>query len=320
MPLPAGTVTFLFSDIEDSTQLARALGARYPAALADHARLLRAAVEEQGGHEIDTQGDSFFVAFPRARSAALAAAAAQRAFAACAWPDDAELRVRIGLHTGEATVQDGRYLGVAVHRAARVCAAGHGGQVLLSQSTASVLEDELSGIELRELGRHQLKGFERPEQIFQLVVEGLPDEFPPLRAEHHLGRLMDHVHIRVGDLEASKRFYGAVLAALGRDLTGEGEGYFSADELFASDDGEPTSGLHLAFQARDREAVDAFHQAALAAGGWDNGEPGERGYHRGYYAAYVLDPDGNNVEAVHHGPASRSAESVVVVPDPTDSS
>jgi class 3 adenylate cyclase/catechol 2,3-dioxygenase-like lactoylglutathione lyase family enzyme len=315
MSLPAGTVTFLFSDIEDSTQLARRLGARYPDVLADHLRLLRGAVDEQEGHEIDAQGDSFFVAFPRARNAALAAAGGQRALAAHAWPDGAEVRVRMGLHTGEATVQDGRYHGVAVHRAARVCAAGHGGQVLLSQSTAAVLEDELTGIDLRELGRHQLRGFERPEQIFQLVVAGLPADFPPLRAEHHLGRLIDHVHIRVRDLDASKRFYGAVLGALGRDLTGEGDGYFSADELFASDDDEPTAHLHLAFQARDRAAVDGFYAAAISAGGRDNGAPGERAYHPGYYAAYVLDPDGNNVEAVHHGPARRSAESVVVVPD-----
>jgi class 3 adenylate cyclase/catechol 2,3-dioxygenase-like lactoylglutathione lyase family enzyme len=315
LPLPAGTATFLFSDIEESTQHARRLGARYPEVLADHARLLRAAVEEHEGHEIDTQGDSFFVAFGRARDAALAAAEAQRALAAHDWPDDCPIRVRMGLHTGEAAVLDDRYLGVAVHRAARVCEAGHGGQILLSQSTAAVLEDEADRIQVRELGRHQLRGFERPEEIFQLVVDGLPSDFPPLRAEHHLGRLIDHVHIRVRDLEASKRFYAAVLEALGQDLTGEGEGYFSADELFASDDSEPTGQLHLAFQARDREAVRAFYEAALAAGGKDNGAPGERGYHPGYFAAYVLDPDGNNVEAVHHGPASRSAESVVVVPD-----
>jgi class 3 adenylate cyclase/catechol 2,3-dioxygenase-like lactoylglutathione lyase family enzyme len=314
--LPAGTVTFLFSDIEESTQHARRLGARYPEVLEDHAKLLRAAVKEHDGHEIDTQGDSFFVAFPRARDAALAAAEAQRALAGHDWPDDCPIRVRMGLHTGEAAVLDDRYLGVAVHHAARVCEAGHGGQILLSQSTAAVLEDEADGTQVRGLGRHQLRGFERPEEIFQLVVDGLPSDFPPLRAEHHLGRLIDHVHIRVRDLEASKRFYAAVLNALGQELTGEGEGYFSADELFASDDGEPTGQLHLAFQARDRKAVEAFHEAALSAGGTDNGTPGERAYHPGYFAAYVLDPDGNNVEAVHHGPAVRSAESVVVVPEP----
>lgn len=132
--------------------------------------------------------------------------------------------------------------------------------------------------------------------------------------EYHLGRLLDHVHLRVADLEASKRFYRAVLGALGRELTAEGEGYVAADELFVSDDGEPTTGFHLAFQAVDREAVHRFHEAALGAGGRDNGAPGERPYHPGYYAAYALDPDGNNVEAVFHGPASRSASSVVVEP------
>ena len=132
--------------------------------------------------------------------------------------------------------------------------------------------------------------------------------------EYHLGRLVDHVHIRVRDLEASKRFYRAALRALGLDLTWEGDGAFAADELFVSDDGEPTARLHLAFQAADHEAVDRFHEAALAAGGRDNGGPGERHYHPGYYSAYALDPDGNNVEAVFHGPARRSAPFVVVEP------
>jgi class 3 adenylate cyclase/catechol 2,3-dioxygenase-like lactoylglutathione lyase family enzyme len=315
MVLPSGTVTFLFSDIEGSTRLARDLGARYAELLADHARLLRAAFEKYGGHEIDSQGDAFFVAFARAKEAVLAAAAAQRALDEHSWPADVELRVRMGLHTGEAAVTEKRYLGVAVHRAARICSAGHGGQVLLSQSTAAVLEDErLDGVELRELGHHQLKDFDRPERISQLVISGLPTEFPPLRAEYHLGRLIDHVHLRVRDLEASKRFYSAVLEALGSHLGGEGDGYFWADELFASDDGKPTASLHLAFQARDHDAVHRFYAAALAAGGRDNGRPGEREYHPGYYAAYVLDPDGNNVEAVHHGPGRRSAESIVVSP------
>ena len=133
-------------------------------------------------------------------------------------------------------------------------------------------------------------------------------------SEYHLGRLVDHVHIRVRDLEASKRFYRAAMRALGLDLTWEGDGAFAAAELFVSDDGEPTARVHLAFQAADREAVDRFHEAALAAGGRDNGGPGERHYHPGYYSAYALDPDGNNVEAVFHGPARRSAPSVVVEP------
>jgi catechol 2,3-dioxygenase-like lactoylglutathione lyase family enzyme len=129
--------------------------------------------------------------------------------------------------------------------------------------------------------------------------------------EAHAGRLFDHVHLRVTDLDASKRFYRAVLQAVGRDVTGEGDGWFSADELFVSSDGPPTSGLHFAFQAADRETVERFHDAGLLAGGRDNGAAGERHYHPGYYGAFVLDPDGNNVEAVYHGEASRSAPSVV---------
>ncbi|MDQ4082650.1 MAG: VOC family protein [Actinomycetota bacterium] len=132
--------------------------------------------------------------------------------------------------------------------------------------------------------------------------------------QFHLGRLIDHVHLRVADLEASKRFYRALLAALGRELTWEGEHAFAADELFVSDDAEPTARVHLAFQTSDRETVHRFHEAALAAGGRDNGGPGERHYHPGYYSAYALDPDGNNIEAVHHGEARRSAPSVVVEP------
>jgi len=130
----------------------------------------------------------------------------------------------------------------------------------------------------------------------------------------HQGRLLDHVHIRVADIEASKAFYRAVLEAVGLGLTFEGEGYFAADELFVSADGPPTAGLHFAFQAPDQETVHRFHEAALAAGGRDNGAPGERRYHPGYYGAYVLDPDGNNVEAVYHGPSTRSAASIEIEP------
>ena len=132
--------------------------------------------------------------------------------------------------------------------------------------------------------------------------------------EFHQGRLLDHVHLRVRDLEASKRFYRAAVEALGLELTRETESAFVVDELYVNDDGEPTSRVHIAFQAADHEAVQRFYDAALAAGGRDNGRPGERDYHPGYYAAYVLDPDGNNVEAVFHGPSVRSAASVVVTP------
>jgi lactoylglutathione lyase len=136
--------------------------------------------------------------------------------------------------------------------------------------------------------------------------------------EFHIGRLFDHVHLRAQDLEASKRFYRAVLGVLGVPVSGDDPRHFSADELYvtAVDPGSPASarGVHLAFQAKDRETVHRFHTAALAAGGRDNGAPGERHYHPGYYAAFVLDPDGNNIEVVFHGPTRRSAASVVVTP------
>jgi len=129
---------------------------------------------------------------------------------------------------------------------------------------------------------------------------------------YHVGRLIDHVHLRVTDLEASKRFYRAVLQAIGREVTGESDKHLNSDELWidAADASGPSK-VHLAFQAPDREAVQRFHAAGLAAGGRDNGAPGPRDYHPGYYAAFLLDPDGNNVEAVIHAEAvRRSAPSV----------
>ena len=130
----------------------------------------------------------------------------------------------------------------------------------------------------------------------------------------HVGRMIDHVHLRTRDLKAAVRFYSAVLQSVGLPPGNETEHYFQADELFispAGDDAPPTH-IHLAFQARDRETVQRFHQAALAAGGRDNGGPGERSYHPGYFSAFVFDPDGNNIEAVFHGPSTRSAGSVVI--------
>jgi catechol 2,3-dioxygenase-like lactoylglutathione lyase family enzyme len=136
--------------------------------------------------------------------------------------------------------------------------------------------------------------------------------------ELHRGRLIDHIQLVVGDLEASRRFYQAVLKVLDIPMGGVSDDFFWADELFVSTSdsqaaqGRLTGRHHLAFQARDRAAVDAFYRAGLANGGKDNGGPGERPYHPGYYAAFLLDPDGNNIEAVHHGEAHRSAASVKI--------
>ena len=183
MPEPrVGTVTFLFTDVEGSTRLVRQLRDRYPAVLEDHRRLVRDAFSRHGGEEVDTQGDAFFYVFSRARDAAAAAAEAQLALQAHAWPEDAELRVRMGMHTGESVMSEERHHGLGVHRAARIMAAGHGGQILASQATAAMLaDDELPGVEQRELGEFQLKDVDRPEHLYQLDVEGLPAVFPPLR-------------------------------------------------------------------------------------------------------------------------------------------
>jgi catechol 2,3-dioxygenase-like lactoylglutathione lyase family enzyme len=142
-----------------------------------------------------------------------------------------------------------------------------------------------------------------------LIIRGI------LRAmEFHVGRLFDHVHLRAADLEASRNFYRAALTALGRTFSSESPGHFSSDELWVTPAEATPSRVHLAFQTASREDVQRFYQAALAAGGRDNGPPGERTYHPGYYAAFVLDPDGNNLEAVHHGPARRSSASVIITP------
>ncbi len=179
---PAGTVTFLFSDIEGSTRLLQELGDQYAEVLLEQQRLLRSAFKEWHGQEIDTAGDAFFVAFVRAREAVAAAVAAQRSLAGHPWPKGEALRVRMGLHTGEPTFSAGSYIGLDVHRAARICAAGHGGQLLLSQTTYELVQHGLpEGARLRDLGRHQLKDLQHPEHLFQVIIPDLPSEFPPLK-------------------------------------------------------------------------------------------------------------------------------------------
>jgi class 3 adenylate cyclase len=180
--LPSGTVTFLFTDIEGSTRLLQQLRGRYGQLLADHHRLLRAAFDESGGHELQSQGDAFVVVFPRARDAIVAAVAAQRALAEHAWPDGLDVRVRMGVHTGEPSLSEAGLVSLAVHRAARISSAGHGGQVLLSSTTCDLVEDELpDDVRVRDLGDHRLKDLDRPERLFQLEIAGLPADFPPVR-------------------------------------------------------------------------------------------------------------------------------------------
>ena len=182
--LPSGTVTFLFTDVEGSTRLLKELGEGYGDVLAAHQSILREAFADSNGQEIDTQGDSFFVAFRRAKDAVAAAVDGQRRLGTHPWPDGAELRVRMGVHTGEPVVGPERYVGLAVHRAARVMAAGHGGQILLTSATRELVEDDLgAGMTLRDLAEHRLKDLDRPEHLFQVVADGLVSEFPPLRTE-----------------------------------------------------------------------------------------------------------------------------------------
>ena len=182
--IPTGAVTFLFTDIEGSTQLVKQLRDRYGAVLADHQRLLRAAFAAHRGYEVDTQGDSFFVAFASARDALLAAVEGQRALLSHAWPEGVEIRVRMGVHTGQAVASDGRYTGLAVHRAARIAAAGHGGQILVSQATQTLLEDEEEDLRIhfRDLGEQQLKDLDRPVRLYQAAADDLPGSFPPIRS------------------------------------------------------------------------------------------------------------------------------------------
>ena len=180
--LPSGTVTFLFSDIEGSTRLAQERPSVWPDLLRRHQELMRAAFVEHGGVEVGTEGDSFFAAFASATGAVAAAADAQRALADEPWPEGCAVGVRIGMHTGEASVSEGTYVGVAVHRAARIGEAAHGGQVLLSGTTRALVVDRLpAGTGLLALGRHRLRDLDTSEDISQLVVDGLPSEFPAIR-------------------------------------------------------------------------------------------------------------------------------------------
>jgi class 3 adenylate cyclase len=178
--LPGGTVTFLFTDIEGSTRLLQQLGDAYGGVVRDHRRLLREHLGEKGGTEVDTQGDAFFYSFPRARDGVAGAVEAQRALAEHEWPDGAEVKVRMGLHTGEPSVGEEGYLGLDVVRAARICSAGHGGQILLSETTRALVGNDLpQGVSVVDLGQQNLKDVQH-ERIFQLAIDG-NQSFPPLK-------------------------------------------------------------------------------------------------------------------------------------------
>jgi len=179
---PVGTVTMLFTDIEGSTTLLRSLGTRYGDLVRDHHNLLRAVAAAHAGRVVDTQGDAFFFAFPSAKEALVAGVEAQRKLSEHVWPDEVDLRVRMGMHTGEPALGSEGYLGIDVVNAARICAAAHGGQLLASETTrALVRSDPPDGIGFRDLGEHNLKGLGHSQRLYQVEMAGLPDRFPPLR-------------------------------------------------------------------------------------------------------------------------------------------
>jgi RimJ/RimL family protein N-acetyltransferase/class 3 adenylate cyclase len=185
--LPGGTVTFLFTDIEGSTRLLQELGDHYGTVVADHRRLLRDVFAAAEGLEVDTQGDAFFYSFARARDAVRAAVEGQRKLAGHTWPRGAEVRVRMGLHTGEPTVGEEGYVGMDVVRAARICSAGHGGQILASETTRALVGNDLpEGVSVRDLGRQHLKDVQY-EHVYELSLEEERHEFPPLKAERKSG-------------------------------------------------------------------------------------------------------------------------------------
>ena len=196
--LPSGTVTFLFTDIEGSTRLLEALGEHYGEALEAQRRLLRHAFVDAGGVEVDTQGDAFFVVFPAAGDAVRAAAQGQRILAGYHWPEGISVRVRMGLHSGEpGRIAEG-YFGLDVHRAARICAAAHGGQVLVSQSTRELLGEELGeGLTLDDLGEHRLKDLTHAQRLYQLTIDGLESRFPAIRTLENSRRKRIDVHATI---------------------------------------------------------------------------------------------------------------------------
>jgi predicted ATPase/class 3 adenylate cyclase len=223
--VPSGTVTLLFTDLEGSTRLLQQLGDNYAAVLADVQAILRGAFAHWYGREVDTQGDSFFVAFGRASDAINSAVEAQRTLAAHKWPPGATVKVRMGLHTGEPQLGPAGYVGLDVHRAARIAAAAHGGQVLLSQTSHDLLSDgDLpDGVSLRDLGEHRLKDLRRTRRLFQLIIAGLSADFPPLKS---LDVLRHNLPIQLTSFVARERELVAVknLLASARLLTLSGVG------------------------------------------------------------------------------------------------
>src|SRR2546423_12101428 len=192
--LPPVTIPLFSTNIEASTLLLQQLGDRYAGVLAECRQVFRAGFQAHGGYEVDTQGDAFLVAFARATDAVLAAVTIQRSLANHPWPGGVLVQARMGLHTGEPRIASEGYIGLDVYHAARIMSAGHGGQALLSQTTRGLVEPDLpEGVHLRDIGEHRLKDLGRKSRLFQLVIAGLPADFPPLRTlEAHPNNLPTH--------------------------------------------------------------------------------------------------------------------------------
>lgn len=214
--LPVGTVTFVFTDIEGSTRLLQQLGDRYAEVARDHRRLIRETLGAAGGTEIDTQGDAFFFSFSRARDAVRGVVAAQRALRDHSWPHGADVRVRIGVHTGEPSVGEEGYLGLDVVRAARISAAGHGGQILVSETTRALLGNELpEGVTVHDHGEAKLKDVEHV-RIYELAVDGAPSALPSPKTE--------------GETSIGESLAERIKSQVERDLEGRLESAFRDDE------------------------------------------------------------------------------------------
>ena len=215
-------MSLLFSDMEGSTRLLRRLGSEYPAALDEQRRILRAAWAAHGGTELGTEGDSFYVVFARARDAVGAAVEAQRGLVSASWPQAEGVRVRMGIHTGSPLRHEDAYVGMDVHRAARIAAAAHGGQVLVSDATAALLHG--SGIGLRDLGRHALKDLTQPEHLFQVLADGIETRFPPVRSLGSASNLPRPATALIGRAELLRRLQDVLKRPGARLVTLTGPG------------------------------------------------------------------------------------------------
>lgn len=258
-PLPSGTLTLLFSDIEGSTSMLKRLGAHWGNALSAQRAILRAAFVDQDGHEMGTEGDSFFVVFASAHQALSAAVEAQRRLHEHDWPGEIAVKVRIGLHTGEPQRHEDGYIGIDVHRAARIAATASGGQIVLSDATRALIEGaQTADVDLRDLGWHRLKDLAELEHLHDVVTPDLPDEFPPLRS---LGTRAN-LPIYGAELVGRATELGAVVTAIEQDgarlvtLTGPGgTGKTRLAVAVASDIGVPLDIFFVSLHTADRSAL-----------------------------------------------------------------